>query len=156
MRKETSINVRALRRPCREDILTRERRGWRVRKKMGWLERAQLFVLRCSHGRLELMLGQPDHKPEREGVSCISVGPMISSSPAMQLIQLVYRAWKGFGANRLVTFCPEPTPLRFSLGFTFDPPGHSQQAAVRAQADLAFFDLFLSVRVFGGVDCPSN
>jgi hypothetical protein len=51
VKKETSINVRALRRLCREDILTRERRGWRVRKKIGWLERAQLFVLRCSHSQ---------------------------------------------------------------------------------------------------------
>lgn len=62
---------------------------------MGWLERAQLFVLHCS--RSELMFGQPDHKPETEGVSCISVGPMISSSPAMQLIELMCRAWKAFG-----------------------------------------------------------
>jgi hypothetical protein len=67
VKKETSINVRALRRLCREDILTRERRGWRVRKKIGWLERAQLFVLRCSHSQDQVGFGQPDHKPEREG-----------------------------------------------------------------------------------------
>jgi hypothetical protein len=64
-------------------------------------------------------LEQPDHKPETEGggVSCISVGPMISSSPAMQLVELVCRAWKAFWANRFVTFVRRRNSLRYSLGF---------------------------------------
>jgi hypothetical protein len=77
-----------------------------------------------SQRRLELMFGQPDHNPETEGVSCISVGPMISSSPAMQLVELVCHAWKAFLGKQVRDVVSEDE-LPSSLGLGW-PSGHFQ------------------------------
>lgn len=118
VRKETSISIRALRRFCREDILTAKREdGGDGRKSGGWKGRSFLYYIAPTakiraHVWNSLITSR---KRRRGGVMHISrANDKLKSGNAA--CRACVPCMEGFWANRFVTFVRRRNSLRFSLG----------------------------------------